>query len=344
MIRFNNDYNCGCHPSILEALERTNAESYPGYGLDEWCERGAQAIKAHLGGIDADVHFMLGGTQANYTVIAAALRPYQGVASADCAHVNVHETGAVENTGHKILTCPAVNGKLTVEGLERIALDYAESGIKEHITQPKLAFISFPSEMGTIYSKRELLDLRAVCDRHNMYLYVDGARLSYGLTSPECDVTLADIARIADAFYVGGTKCGALFGEAVVLRNADLRENFRAYMKQNGGMLAKGWLLGLQFATLFEGNRYFDIARSANVEAARLREAFAARGIPLYVDSPTNQQFVVLTSAQMEALEGAYAFEYERRLDDDRHCVRFCTSWSTSPAGVDALIADIAKL
>ena len=344
MIRFNNDYNCGCHPSVLAAMERVNEQSFAGYGLDEICARASETIKQRLGDVDVDVHFMLGGTQVNYTVIAAALRPYQGVVCVDSGHINVHETGAVEAKGHKILACPAVDGKLTAEGLESIALEYAESGIKEHITQPKLAFISFPSETGSIYSKQELLDLRAVCDRFNMYLYIDGARLSYGLTSPKCDVALADIAQIADAFYIGGTKCGAMFGEAVVLRHPAFRENFRAYIKQNGAMLAKGWLLGLQFEALFENDRYFEIARSANVLAGRIRDAFVARGIPMDADSPTNQQFVVLTSEQMRTLEGKYVFEYERRVSDNLHCVRFCTSWSTTEADVDALVADIATL
>lgn len=344
MIRWNNDYNRGAHPAILRALAETNGQSCGGYGLDDWCGLAADEIKARLGREDAEVHFMIGGTQVNFTVIAAALRPYQGVISADCGHINVHETGAVENTGHKILAVPGTEGRLTAAGIAAEAEDYRTSGVKEHIVQPKLVFLSFPSEYGTIYSKRELQEIRAVCDRFGLYLFIDGARLGYGLGSSRCDVALADLALVADAFSIGGTKCGALFGEAVVLLHNDLKENFRSYMKQNGGMLAKGWLLGLQFHTLLRDDLYFKITKQADEAAEGMKAAFSAKRVPFYVESFTNQQFVILTDAQIEKLEHRHIFEYERKMPDGRHCIRFCTSWSTTEDELAALIEDIAAL
>ena len=344
MIRWNNDYNHGAHPAILSALQNTNGQSYGGYGLDEWCEKAAALIKAQLGGADADVHFLLGGTQANFTVINAALRPYQGVISTESGHIHAHETGAVEHGGHKIHVLKGVDGKLTAEAVAAEAQAFLDSGVKEHITQPKLVYISFPTEFGTVYSKQELEALADVCRRYCLYLFVDGARMGYGLAADGGDVTLADIARCADAFYIGGTKCGALMGEAVVLVNDDLKENFRSYIKQNGGMLAKGWLLGLQFATLFEGGLYFSITKKAVQDAMRIRDAFREHGIPFHMESPTNQQFVVLDEGQMKALGAKHIFEYIVPAGEGRHCVRFCTSWSTHPEDVEELTRDIAVL
>lgn len=342
MLRWNNDYNHGAHPAVLDALVRTNDESYGGYGIDEWCERAADMIRSQLGGVNAEVHFMIGGTQVNYTVIAAALRPYQSVISADCGHIHAHETGAVENTGHKIQTVPAVDGKLTAEGIAAVAESYRISGVQEHITQPKFVFLSNPSEYGTVYSMQELQAIRAVCDEYGLYLYMDGARLGYGLAAN--GLTLADIASVVDAFYIGGTKCGALFGEAVVLIHDDLKDNFRSYMKQNGGMLAKGWLLGLQFATLLEDGRYFAITKQAVEQALRIKAAFVEKGVALFLDSMTNQQFVVLSNEQMAQLGAKHIYEYQEQVDETHHCVRFCTSWSTKPEDVDVLIADIMAL
>lgn len=343
MIRWNNDYNCGAHPAVLQTLSDTNARSYPGYGLDEWCEKAGAEIKRHLQNDHADIHFMIGGTQVNYVMAAAALRPYQGVISAATGHINVHETGAVENTGHRIHAIPGKDGKLTAEAVALEAERY-NSSIQEHITQPKMVYLSFPSEYGTIYSRQELLDIRKVCDACGMYLYIDGARMGYGLGSRACDVTLADLAGIADAFYIGGTKCGALFGEAVVLLHDDLKDHFRSHIKQNGALLAKGWLLGLQFHTLFRDGLYFEITRHAVAEAMKIRSAFEAGHIPFYIESSTNQQFVILTDTQMEQLGQNHIFEYEDRFDEQHHIVRFCTSWSTRDEDVDVLIADIQKL
>lgn len=344
MIRFNNDYNRGAHPAILEALARTNTFSYGGYGQDEWCERASAAIRAELDGVDADVHFLVGGTQVNYTVTAAALRPYESVISADTAHIQVHETGAIENSGHKIETVPNVDGKLTAAQVQALAEAYRTSAIPEHITEPKFVFLSFPSEYGTIYSLAELKALRAVCDEYGLYLYVDGARMAYGLGAADNDVTLADLAALTDAFTIGGTKCGALFGEALVLKNPALRRHFRSYMKQNGALLAKGWLLGLQFATLFEGGRYFELGRRADALAMRLKAACEAKGLPLYMPNSTNQQFIVVTESQKATLAKDFIFEGEGTLPDGREIVRFCTSWASTDEELDTLCRAIAAL
>lgn len=344
MIRFNNDYNHGAHPAILEVLTQTNGESYGGYGLDEWCEKAADEIKKHLDCPKAAVHFLVGGTQTNFTVIASALRPYQSVIAAASGHIYAHETGAVEATGHKVDPILSRDGKLAAADIAAKAESYRISLVQEHIPQPKMVYISHPTEYGTIYSKEELEAIRAVCDEYGLFLFVDGARMGYGLGSPETDVTLADFARLADIFYIGGTKCGALFGEAVVIPNPLLQTDFRSYIKQNGGMLAKGWLLGLQFYTLFKDGLYQDITKKAVALAMKLRDAFAEAKIPFYIHSPTNQQFVVLTRQQMDRLAEKYVFEYEAQLAENLFCVRFCTSWCTTEDEVDALIADIRTL
>lgn len=344
MIRFNNDYNHGAHPAILAALTAENDNSFGGYGLDCWCERAAQEIKKYLDCPHADIHFLIGGTQVNYTVIAALLRPWQSVICADTGHIHVHETGAVENAGHKIQALPATNGKITAQQIDAEAGLFASSEIKEHITQPKMVYLSFPTEYGTIYSLQELTDIRSVCDKYGLLLFVDGARLGYGLGADGCDVTLADLARLCDVFYCGGTKCGALFGEAVVFTYPELADGFRSSMKQNGAMLAKGWLLGLQFYTLFKDGLYFEMTKKAVGQAMQIRQAFAEKGIPAYIESPTNQQFVILEDSMMKTLAQKYIFEFELKIDDTHSCVRFCTSWSTTQEEIDALVADIHAL
>ncbi|MBQ8893359.1 MAG: aminotransferase class I/II-fold pyridoxal phosphate-dependent enzyme [Clostridia bacterium] len=344
MIRFNNDYNHGAHPAILEALRKTNSESYGGYGLDPWCKKAAEAIKKEIGCPDAAVHFLVGGTQANYTVISAALRPFQSVIAADCGHIQVHETGAVEHIGHKIEVLPSANGKITAAQIAEKAELYRTSCVQEHITQPKMVYISYPTEVGSLYSKKELEEIRRVCDQYKLYLFVDGARMGYGLGSPESDLSAADLARLTDAFYFGGTKCGALFGEAVVLLHPALQEDFRSCIKQNGAMLAKGWLLGLQFHTLFENGLYFDITKRAVALALKIRDAFVCKGFKLYSNSHTNQQFIILDRATMEKLAEKYIFEFQEQIDENRIAVRFCTSWSTTEEEVNTLIKDIEKL
>ncbi|MCI1999076.1 MAG: aminotransferase class I/II-fold pyridoxal phosphate-dependent enzyme [Clostridia bacterium] len=343
MMRFNNDYNCGAHPEIIKALENTNNESYCGYGLDEWCLKASDEIKKYLGNANADIHFLVGGTQTNFTVIAAALRPFQGVISADSGHINVHETGAVENTGHKVHVLKSENGKITAEQIAKEAEFFNTSDVKEHITQPKMVYISFPTEYGTIYTKQELEEISKTCKKYKLYLFIDGARLGYGLGSKGCDITMKDLAELTDVFYIGGTKCGAFFGEAVVITNDELKENFRSYIKQNGGLLAKGWLLGIQFYTLFKDGLYFDITKKADELALEIKNAFESKGIPSYIESFTNQQFVILPNDAMEKLK-KYIYEFEMKIDENHSCVRFCTSWSSKKEDVSELVKDIKLL
>lgn len=344
MFHFNNDYNQGAHPAVLQALTDTNQFEYNGYGLDPWCEKAAGAIQMILAREDTDIHFLIGGTQTNFTAIAACLKSYQSVISPDSGHIQAHETGAVEHGGHKILTLPATEGKITADQIASVAEEYRVSPIQEHITQPKLVYLSFPTEYGTIYKLRELEDIHFICRKYGLYLYLDGARMGYGLAASQGDVTLKDIGRLADIFSIGGTKCGALFGEALVITNPELKPDFRSYIKQNGAMLAKGWLLGVQFDTLFQDGLYFRITRKAVELAMELKAAFKARGIPFFLDSPTNQQFVILSSRQIQALEKKYVFEIDHVVDSDHFCVRFCTSWSTTEEEVRALSADISLL
>lgn len=344
MIRFNNDYNHGAHPVILEALAKTNGESYGGYGQDEWCERAAEEIKKYIDCPQAAVHFLVGGTQANYIVIASALRPYQGVICAESGHIHVHETGAVENCGHKVLALPHQDGKITAEQIRTEAELYKTSVVQEHIVEPKMVYLSYPTEYGTIYSKAELEAIHETCQEYGMYLFIDGARMGYGLAAKSADLTLADIAKYTDVFYCGGTKCGLLFGEAVVITNPELQPFFRSYMKQNGALLAKGWLLGVQFYTMFEDGLYFQITKQAVDQAMRIKSAFAEKKIPALIESDTNQQFVILENSQMNKLAENYIFEFEKKIDDRHTAVRFCTSWSTTEAEVDALVEDIKKL
>lgn len=344
MIRFNNDYNQGAHPAILQALNETNLNSFAGYGDDEWCEKARLEIQKYLGNADADIHFMIGGTQTNYTVITAALRPYQSVISADTGHINAHEAGSIEHTGHKILAAPAVDGKLTAEAIRKIAAKYTDNGSPEYLTEPKLVFLSSPSEYGTVYSRQELEAIHDVCQQYGLYLYLDGARLGYWLASDKCDVTLEDIAKLTDVFYIGGTKCGALLGEALVILNPELKRNFRTCMKQTGGILAKGWLLGLQFYTLFKDGLYFEICKQADELAMQLKAAFRRCHIPLFINSSTNQLFVILSAKQTSELSKEFTFEYDHRIDASHSCVRFCTSWSTTPEMLQKLIYTIENL
>lgn len=344
MIRFNNDYNHGAHPQIIEALSEYNNESYGGYGLDSWCEKASAEIKKYIDCPEAAVHFLVGGTQANFTVISAALRPFQGVISANTGHINAHETGAVEHCGHKIHAVPHTNGKISAQQIINEAENYINSPSQEHITQPKMVYISFPTEYGTIYSKSELQEISAACKKYGLFLFIDGARLGYGLGAADCDVTIKDIAAFADVFYCGGTKCGALFGEAVVITNPELNINFRSYIKQNGGMLAKGWLLGLQFYTLFKDGLYFEITKKADEFAMQIKKAFAEQGISQYIESSTNQQFVILNKKQIETLSKSYTFEFDQQIDEEYASVRFCTGWHNTQEEIDALISDIKTL
>lgn len=339
MIQFQCDYNQTCHPAILEALGRVGMEQIVGYGEDHYCQEARRLIRQLVGREDADVHFLVGGTQTNMTVISSALRPYQGVIAADTGHINVHETGAIEHSGHKVIALPARNGKIDASQV-KAAIDahYAENG-PEHTVQPGMVYISFPTEVGTIYSLAELEAIHDVCRSGHVPLFIDGARLGYGLCSPQCDVTLRDIARLADVFYIGGTKVGAMMGEAVVITADELKRDFRYHIKQNGGMLAKGWLLGVQFLTLFTDNLYMRIAQNAINQAMRLRDALKDAGYTMYAESPTNQQFVVITDEELQRLSHDFLLEPWGRVDSTHMAVRICTSWATTDADIDRLTA-----
>lgn len=343
MIRFNNDYHRGAAPSIINALRIINDISYAGYGEDEWCAKAKEMILRLTEQPDAAVYFLPGATQANFITISAALSPVQSVIAADTGHIQCHEAASIERTGHKILSLPNQNGKLTADRIKACAAEYYDAGEPEYLTEPKMVYLSFPTEQGTLYSKAELREIREVCDAYRMLLFIDGARLAYGISSPENDVTLKELAALADVFYLGGTKCGALFGEALVITAESLKRRFKAYMKQNGAVLAKGWLMGMQFAVLLDSGEYFEAARRADELAMQLRRAFEEKGIPLWSDSPTNQQFVILTDEQKETLAKSYYFETEGRQENGT-VVRFCTSWATTQEEIDALIADIRAL
>lgn len=337
MQHFDSDYMEGMHPAILEALVRTNMQKTTGYGLDEYCVAAREAIRKACAAPDAEVHFLVGGTQTNSTVIRALLRPHEGVVAAATGHIAVHESGAIEAGGHKVLTLPHKEGKISAAQVdEYLEWFYADESF-EHMVFPAMVYLSLPTEYGTLYSLAELEAMAEVCRKWNLKLFVDGARLGYGLAAAECDVTLADLARLCDAFYIGGTKCGAMFGEAVVMRKG-LVPHFFTIVKQQGALLAKGRMLGIQFLTLFTDNLYLDIARHAVEQAARLKRAFIERGYELYFDSPTNQVFVTLNAEQEKRLRAATTFTEWERLPDDRLVVRLATSWGTRPEDVEALI------
>ena len=343
MIRFNNDYNHGAFESVLKELAATNGTSYAGYGEDEWCAKAESVIKKLVSNEEALIKFVPGATQANLVVISAALSPVQSVIAADTGHINCHEAASIENTGHKILELPNTDGKIDARQIAACAAAYYDGGTPEYLTEPKMVYLSFPTEKGTLYSKRELREISEVCKRYGMYLFVDGARMGYGLGSERNDLTLRDFAELCDVFYIGGTKCGALFGEALVITEASLKYRFKAHMKQNGAVLAKGWLMGLQFAVMLQNGEYFERTKRADELAMQIKTAFERKGVPFWVDSFTNQQFVILSDSQKEALAKGYYFEEEGTVPQGT-VVRFCTSWATTQAEVDTLVADIAKL
>lgn len=335
MLNFRNDYSEGAHPTILEAMRQNNLTPVIGYGMDEYCAHAAAMIRERFGCPSADVHFLVGGTQTNLTMIASALRPYEAVICADTGHINVHETGAIESTGHKVLTVPKEDGKL----IPADVLSVVRSHPGEHMVKPRMVYISQSTEVGTVYTRHELEALRAVCDRQNLLLYLDGARLASGMTAEDCDLIPADLHRLCDAFYIGGTKNGALFGEALVLVNDALKPDFRYMIKNRGAMLAKGWLLGMQFEGLFTGDLYFTLGRHANAMAARLRDGLIAKGYELAYPSTTNQVFAVLDKDQIFELTTEAAFEFTKNWDATHDVVRFVTSWATKAEDVDAMLA-----
>lgn len=343
MIRFECDYTEGAHPKILDALVRTNSVQTPGYGADDYCETARKIIRLACGNDEMDVHFLVGGTQANTTVISAALRPHQAVIAPASGHIAEHETGAVEATGHKVISLPTDNGKITAEQVRKVVEDHWNDASFEHMPQPAMVYISQPTETGQIYSKQELRALRYVCDEKKLLLFADGARLGYALAARGNDVFMADLAELCDVFYIGGTKVGAMFGEAVCIVSDALKTDFRYHIKQRGGMLAKGRFLGIQFDALFRDGLYMEISRHAIEQAMRIRDAFAAAGCKFLFESPTNQQFPIVNSLVYEEISKKYTVTLWKKLPDGKICIRLVTSWATSVENVDNLLADIAQ-
>jgi len=340
MIFFRNDYSEGAHPKVMEALNTTNMKQTLGYGEDEYCAAAAEMIKNIIQRNDAEVHFLMAGTQTNFTAISAFLRPHEAVIAPARGHICVHETGAIEATGHKIVAMPTDDAKLRAEQIDEAVLFHCD----EHMVKPKMVYITNTTELGTIYTKTELLEIRERCDKYGLYLYMDGARLASALTCEENDLTLQDIAKLVDAFYIGGTKNGALFGEALVLLNKELMPEFRYILKQKGGMLAKGRLLGVQFEALFKDNLYYDLAAHANKMAKQLREGISALGYSFIVDSPTNQIFPIFPNNMVAKLEEQCTFELERAMDETHTCIRFVTSWATPEEDVYKILQLIKEL
>ncbi|MBE7016842.1 MAG: low specificity L-threonine aldolase [Ruminococcaceae bacterium] len=343
MIRFDCDYTEGAHPNIIAALSESNFEQTCGYGEDHHCENARAYIKKAIGCESADVHFLVGGTQANMTVIASILRPYQGVLCAESGHINCHETGAVEATGHKVLALSHKDGKICAKQVRDYVATHWRDAAHEHIVQPGMVYISQPTEYGTLYSREELKELYAACRELELPLFVDGARLGYALAADK-SFTLPFLAANCDVFYIGGTKVGCLFGEAVCITNDALKRDFRYMIKRMGGMLAKGRLLGIQFEEMFRDGLYFRVAEKAVANALRIKAALIQKGIPLLMDSATNQQFPILTKAQQATLGEKYALGFWDTTGGERDAIRICTSWASSDENVDALIADIMAL
>lgn len=338
MIFFRSDYSAGAHPQILEALGATNFEHTDGYGEDQFTINAAALIKKRIGKEEVDVHFMVGGTQTNLTAISAFLRPHEAVVSAKTGHICVHETGAIEATGHKVIHLPSEDGKVTPDQIDQCIIEHED----EHMVLPKLLYISNSTEIGTIYSKQELIALRQTLDRHHMYLYMDGARLGSALTSPvNTDLTLEDLPYLCDAFYIGGTKNGFLFGEALVIVNPTLKEDFRFIIKQKGGLLAKGRLLSIQFEVMFKNNLYFDLAKKTNDLAEILRKGIKEKGYSFLVDSPTNQLFPILPNTLVEKLEENYFFYRWCPYDENNTVVRLVTSFTSTEDEIHKFLGDI---
>lgn len=337
MTSFESDYNNGMLPEILQRLTKTNPEKSTGYGFDPYCESAREKIKLACGKPAAEVFFLLGGTQTNATVIDSLLIGCEGVLTAETGHINVHESGAVEASGHKVLVVPGEGSKVTAAGIDGYMEAFHGDETYPHMVQPRLVYMSFPSELGDIYSAKELTDIYGVCKKHGLLLFVDGARLGYGLMSEKCDVSLPFLADHCDVFYIGGTKVGAMFGEAVVFSNIPAPKYFFTTVKRHGALLAKGRMLGIQFDTLFTDDLYFKAARHAIDMAERMKGIFTRHGISFGADSPTNQQFVILTREQKEQLSAQIAFEVWSPLPDDRLLCRFVTSWATTDADLEAL-------
>ena len=337
MLSFESDYIAGAHPDILRRLAETNLEPLPGYGTDKYCDSAREKIRAAVGCPEAAVEFLSGGTQTNALIIAALLPAWCGVISAETGHINAHEAGAVEYTGHKVIPLPQKEGKINAADLSAYLSSFFADENREHMVWPGMVYLSWPTEYGTLYSKAELEAISALCKQYSLYLFIDGARLGYGLASPAADITLPELASLCDVFYIGGTKVGALCGEAVVFPKGNKPPHFMNTVKQHGALLAKGRLLGVQFDTLFTDDLYFRISRHAIALAEELKKVFLDCGIPFALTSPTNQQFVILENSRLEALREKVRFSFWEKYDDTHTVVRFATGWSTTEEDISAL-------
>ncbi|WP_455660541.1 threonine aldolase family protein [Pradoshia sp.] len=340
MYSFKNDYSEGAHPALLKALTESNMQQEEGYGYDTYTQEAIRLLKEEMKNPTIDIHLLTGGTQTNLTAISAFLRPHHAVIAPHTGHIFVNEAGAIEATGHKVITVPGVNGKLKPDQVEAVLAGHPD----EHTVKPKLVYISNPTELGTIYKKDELQALKEVCARNNLYLYVDGARLGSALASMENDMTLAEFAAYPDAFYIGGTKNGALMGEALVIVRDELKEDFRYSMKQKGAMLAKSRLLGIQFTELFKGHLFWDLADHANHMAKKLQDGLADNGVTFLAKASTNQLFPVFSNQMIQELQKQYSFYVWERVNDDSSAIRLITSWATKEEMVDQFIRDVKEI
>lgn len=341
MINFESDYNVGCHPKILEKIINTNNERLSGYGNDKYCESAKEKIRKACNNYNADIYFTVGGTQTNQIVISSLLNLYEGVISAQTGHVNVHEAGTIEHNGHKVLTVPTKDGKIIISELKKYLTTFYSDNVFNadsiHVVHPGMIYITYPTEYGTLYTKSELEELSNISKQYGLPLYLDGARLGYGIMSDQTDVTLEDINKYFDVFYIGGTKIGALFGEAIVFTHGNAPKNFSTTIKQSGALLAKGRLLGIQFDTLFENNLYFNISKNAIVTAEKLKKILKDKNYKFFIESPTNQQFVILENNEIERLKKYVKFCFWEKYDDNHSVVRFTTSWATTDEELEKL-------
>lgn len=337
MLSFASDYTEGAHPKILERLTETNFVQVTGYGTDEFCESAADKIRKACSCPKAEVRFISGGTQANLIVIDSLLTHYEGVIAATTGHINGHEAAAIERTGHKVLTVPHYSGKVKAEDVKNLIRDFYNDDNHEHQTFPGMVYVSNPTEYGTLYTKKELTDLSGVCREYNIPLFLDGARLGYGLAAKDNDLTLNDLCRLCDVFYIGGTKVGALCGEAVVFPNGNLPKHFLTTVKQHGALLAKGRLLGVQFETLFTDNLYFELGKNAIDKANKLRKILKDKNYPFFMETTTNQIFVVVENGKMEELKKQVVFGFWEKFDESHTVIRFATSWATTDAQIELL-------
>lgn len=338
-LHFDSDYMEGAHPEIIKQLAKINYDKNVGYGKDEYCVSAANKIREAFECPNAGVHFLVGGTQTNKVVIASMLMPYEAVIAADTGHIATHESGAIENSGHKVVTLPNTDAKLKASTVLDYLRDFEEHCNPTHTTIPGMVYISQPTETGTLYSLEELKALRVVCDEYDLKLFVDGARLGYGLMAYTNDVTMKDLAELADVFYIGGTKVGALFGEAVVIREPEKIQHFRTSIKQNGALLAKGWLLGVQFDVLFTNQLYLEISKNAIARAMELKQGLLDRGYQLYCDSYTNQQFVILPDEKLEEFNKSVTSTFWEKVDATHTAIRLVTSWATTKTEVEQLLS-----